>query len=140
MLDHALAHASRGLHVFACERFLGIPNIDSWYVGATTDRAKIIKMWADDPTADIGCVPEKSGHYVIVCTGELGRASLEFFEAEHGALKPAFHYRNFWDAEHFWFVGSSPSIRIDEALHLIGDGRFVYLNPSFAPDTTAWSR
>jgi hypothetical protein len=138
MLDHALEHAKRGLHVFPCEEFLGIPLVDNWYAAATTKRERIVQWWSDDPTADIATVPEKSGYYVIVVTGEAGRDSLAWFEEEHGVLKPVFRYLNFWDSEHLWFTRSSHSARIDECLHLVGAGRYVYLRPSHAPDPLVW--
>jgi hypothetical protein len=140
MLDHALAHAARGLHVFACERFLGLPTPNNWFTAATTDRGKLVQMWSDDPIADIGCVPEKSGHYCIIVAGATGRESLGRFERQHGTLKPAFRYSNFWDTEHCWFKGTPNTARIDAGLHLIGAGRYVYLSPSWAPDPTAWAR
>jgi hypothetical protein len=140
MLDHALQWAGKGLHVFSCRHFLGAPEHDNWFAAATTDRGKIINMWTADPAADIAAVPEKSGHYCIVVTGETGRESLEQFEMERGALKPVFRHFNQWDAEHLWFVGSSHSARIGPCLHLVGSGRFVYLPPSFAPDSLRWSK
>ena len=139
-LDHALGYASRGLHVFACDEFLGLPLIDNWYGGATDKREQVVHWWSNAPTADIAAVPEKSGHYVIIVTGQPGRESLALFESEHGTLKPAFRYCNHWDCEHLWFVGSSHSARIGEGLHLIGAGRYVYLSPSLAPDPTAWRK
>jgi hypothetical protein len=140
MLDHALEHAGRGLHVFPCEEFLGLPLVDNWYSAATTKREKLVQWWSDTPDADIAAIPEKSGHYVIVVTGEAGRDSLARFEEEHGVLKPAFRYVNFWDSEHLWFTGSSHSARIDECLHLVGAGRYVYLSPSHAPDALSWRK
>jgi hypothetical protein len=140
MLDHALQWAAQGIHVFPCEMFLGRPAVPSWHKSATTDTATIAQWWAVDPTYDIGAVPEKSEHYVIVVTGDDGRESLEIFERENGALAPAFQYRTKWDARHLWFKGHSHSARIDPGLYLVGSGQYVYLAPSAASDPTEWSK
>jgi hypothetical protein len=140
MLDHALQWAGKGLHIFPVEQFLGLPKMNTWYKAATPDTAAIAQWWADDPTYDIAAVPQKSGHYVIVCTGEIGRDSLAQFEMERGVLKPAFRYRTHWNAEHLWFKGEAHSGRIDDGLHLVGAGQYIYLAPSAAPDPLAWSR
>jgi hypothetical protein len=124
--------------VFPCARFLGLPQLNNWFGQCSDKREKIIQWWAEDPIADIAAVPEKSGHYVIVVSGEAGRESLARFEEEHGVLKPAFRQSNFFDSEHLWFKGKSHTARIDEGLHLIGNGRFVYMAPSYAPDAIAW--
>jgi hypothetical protein len=140
MLDHALQWAGKGLHIFPVEMFLGLPVINNWSKAATTDTDTIAQSWATDPTYDIAAVPHKSGHYVIVCTGEIGRESLAQFEMERGVLTPAFRYRTHWDAEHLWFKGDAHSGRIDDGLYLVGNGQYVYLAPSAAPDPTSWSR
>ena len=140
MLDHALDYIGRGLHVFPCDQFLGLPQLDNWYAGACTKPEKVVQWWSADPSADVAAVPEKSGHYVIVVTGDTGRESLAQFEREHGVLKPAFRYANLWNCEHLWFLGKAYSARIDLGLHLIGAGRYVYLSPIAAPDPTAWAR
>ena len=140
MLDHALDYIGRGLHVFPCDQFLGLPQLDNWYAGACTKPEKVVQWWSADPSADVAAVPEKSGHYVIVVTGDTGRESLHRFEMEHGVLKPAFRYANLWNCQHLWFLGNAYSARIDLGLHLIGAGRYVYLSPSAAPDPTAWAR
>jgi hypothetical protein len=136
MMDHALDWAGRGLHVFPCEMFLGLPRVTSWYKNATTDTGAIAQWWSDDPTYDIAAVPAKSGHYCIVVTGETGRESLAQFEMEHGVLKPAFRYRTHWKAEHLWFKGNAHSAHIDDGLYLVGTGQYVYLAPSRHP--TLW--
>ena len=140
MLDHALQWAGKGLHVFPCEMFLGLPIMPNWSKAATTDTAAIAQWWAGDPTYDIAAVPQKSGHYCIIVTGDDGRDSLAQFEMEHGVLKPAFRYRTHWNADHLWFTGDSHSGRIDDGLYLVGAGQYVYLSPSAAPDPLAWSR
>jgi hypothetical protein len=140
MLDHALDYIGRGLHVFPCDQFLGLPQLDNWYAGASTNPEKVVQWWSADPSADVAAVPEKSGHYVIVATGDTGRESLHRFEMKHGVLKPTFRYANLWDCEHLWFLGKAYSARIDLGLHLIGAGRYVYLSPSAAPNPTAWAR
>jgi hypothetical protein len=140
MLDHALEWAGKGLSVFPCEMFLGLPRVTNWYKSATTDTGAIAQWWSDDPTYDIAAVPQKSGHYVIVVEGDDGRESLELFEEEHGILKPIIRYKTHWKAEHLWFKGGAHSARIDTGLYLVGNGQFIYLAPSASPDPLAWSR
>jgi hypothetical protein len=141
MLDHALGWvALRGLHVFACEEFLGEPHTDNWYRAATTERDKIVQMWSQDPTADVAAVPERSGHYVLIAVGEAGAESKARFEEENGLLQPEFKYWNYFGAEHLWFKGSAFTSRIDQAFHIIGPGRYVYLPPSHAPHFTCWEK
>jgi hypothetical protein len=136
MLDHALRWAERGLYVFPCERFLGRPIPSKWHSAATDDPFKIMEQWDANPTADIGAVPAKSDHFVIVVTGDEGRASLAALEVEHGPFRPEFSYANRWGDRHLWFPGSAFTShhRLGRGLHVLGRGQFVYLSPSLAPD------
>jgi hypothetical protein len=59
MLDHALDYIGRGLHVFPCDQFLGLPQLDNWYAGACTKPEKVVQWWSADPSADVAAVPEK---------------------------------------------------------------------------------
>ena len=141
MLDHALRWADRGLSIFPCQRFLGRPIVTgtaktTWYTEATGNRSAIVSWWSATPDADIAAVPEMSGHFVLIATGERGRDSLYALEDEHGDLGGEFEYENAWGDLHLWFKGSALTSHnvIGKGLHIIGAGNFVYLAPSFAPD------
>lgn len=137
MLDWALRWATRDLHVFPCQRFLGIPLVAKWYAAATDDAARIVEWWSEWPEADIAGVPDKSGHFVIVASGEEGAESLADIEAEYGVLPTSFRYFNrSGDSEHLWLKGSAVTShhRLGRGLRVLGGGHYVYLPASWAPD------
>jgi hypothetical protein len=134
-LDWALHWAARGLHIFPCERFLGRPMVPKWYTEATNNAAQIVEWWAAHPTADIGVVPEHSGHFVLSAVGEDGLESLDALEAKYGEFSPDFTTFTGWETEHLWFKGRALSShnRLGLGLHVFGAGTHVYLPPSWAP-------
>lgn len=137
MLDHALRWARDGVNVFPCRRFLGSPLVTRWYAAATKDAGQIIEWWSDHVDADIAAVPDQSGHFVIVASGEEGADSLAAIEAEYGPLPAEFRYQNrLQDSEHLWLRGSAVTShnRLGPGLHVLGRGHYVYLSPSWAPD------
>src|SRR5438105_6246467 len=90
MLDWALHWGKLGLHVFPCSRCLGSPLLmkpNEWYSAAVPHTAKIIEWWSEHRDADIGAVPSKSDHYVIIAAGASGADSLAEIEEEYGPLK-----------------------------------------------------
>src|SRR5438477_10421386 len=92
MLDHALSFAARGLYIFPAEPHLGRPWVKYWRGEATTNADTIMSWWAQtgDPdrdwyTADIGAVPDRSGHFVVCAhKDEGGIDSLADLEAQYG--------------------------------------------------------
>jgi hypothetical protein len=137
MLDWALQWANRGIHIFPCRRFLGIPLVSKWYAEATDDAEQIVEWWSEWSEADLAGVPDKSGHFVIAASGNDGAESLAEIEAEYGALPTAFRYFNrMGDSEHLWLKGSAVTShhRLGRGLHVLGRGHYVYLPESWAPD------
>ena len=135
-LGWAMYWAKRGLYVFPCERFLGIPLSPKWYRDATSDTSHLVEWWSANPKADIAAVPAFSEHYVIATAGDRGLASLNALEEQHGELSPAFSYETLWGDWHFWFKGRAVTSRnyLGPGLHVYGPGTFVYLPASLAPD------
>jgi hypothetical protein len=137
MLDWAMNWAKQSIHVFPCRRYLGSPLTPRWYAEATTSKAQIVEWWSTSPEADIAGVPDRSGHFVIVASGDEGADSLAEIEAEHGPLPTDFRYLNRTeDSEHLWLKGSAITShnRLGRGLHVLGAGHFVYLPVSWAPD------
>jgi hypothetical protein len=135
-LDWALYLARKGMSVFPAEDFLGTPIEPKWYRAASSDRDAVVAWWAATPAADIGVVPERSGHYVIVARGRRGRSSLFELEDECGGLQPEFYYQTRWGDLHVWLKGEACSSQdaLAPGLDVIGPGRFLFLPPSSAPD------
>lgn len=136
MLDHALHWAGRGLYIFPCSRFLGRPLVNSFYKDATTDEKVIVDWWSLWPTADIGCVPSRSGHYVIACfEDEGGSDSLGELEDELGSLPREFVTEDAWNNLYFWMRGSAYTShhRLGRGVHVLGTGQKVFLPQSWAP-------
>jgi hypothetical protein len=83
MLDHALDIARRGLPVFRIAAGQKSPPMTGWQAAATTDEAAIRKMWAADPTANIGI--STAGFLVLdvdTKNGKDGFATLAAVEAK----------------------------------------------------------
>jgi hypothetical protein len=139
LLEHALYWSGlpRLLHVFPCERYLGIPLTKKhWHGEATANRTTIIDWWSEYPESDIGAAPDKSGHFVIRLIGEEGQESLAELEGQFGPILPEFRYTNRHGDHHLWFKGEALSSRdlLGLGIEVIGPGRFVYLPPSLAPE------
>lgn len=62
-MDHALAYAALGWHVFPCRDKR--PLTSNGFPAATTDHAQITEWWSAWPDAEIGWVPGLSQHVVI---------------------------------------------------------------------------
>ncbi len=134
-LDWALSYARMGIHIFPARAWHGEPLVKNWHSAATTSRAKIIEWWGADEfkKADIGAVPDKSGHCVMLEVGEAGWSSYLAIENKCGGLRPEFTFDNDKGNSLYWFKQASlPSVKMDLGLFLIGDGRFVFLPPSLA--------
>jgi hypothetical protein len=137
MLDWALDWAKKGMHIFPCRRWLGIPLVERWYRLATTDSTQIVEWWSQFPNADIGAVPNKSQHFVIVAQDDDGAESLAELEERYGQFATAFRYTTRTDCnEHLWIKGAAVTShhKVGRGLHVLGEGNFVYLPASLAPD------
>jgi hypothetical protein len=137
-LDWALLWAEQGAHVFPCEQHLGTPLIKSWYGAATTCRKTIIDWWSEHPAADIGAVPDKSGHYVIaVHADEGGYNSLRALEAEHGRLPydGDLCTENRCGDAFYWLKGQAFTShhKLGRGLHVLGAGMRLFMPNSYAP-------
>ena len=132
-LDWALGYARQGAHVFPAKDWLGEPLVKNWHGAATTTRAKIIEWWGGEfKKADIAAVPDQSGHCVLLAIGEAGEDNYCQLEGQHD-LKPAFTFTSGRGNQLYWFTPAGfPSVKLGDGLHLIGDGRFVFLWPSLA--------
>lgn len=135
-MDHALQWARRGLCIFPCERFLGLPLVQKWHSAATCATSTIVEHWSTWQDADIAGVPDRSGHFVIVAVKEqYGDLSLMELEDELGELPVDFRYTNRWGDEHLWLTGSAMTShhKLGRGLHVLGAGTYCYLPDSWAP-------
>jgi hypothetical protein len=65
MLDRALAHAKAGFYVLPVMPGAKVPLIEGWQHEATRDQFQIESWWEANPEANIGAVPDLSGHFVV---------------------------------------------------------------------------
>jgi Bifunctional DNA primase/polymerase, N-terminal len=154
MLDWALHWAGQGLHVFPAAPVLGTPIlIRHWHSdsvaipgGAACSSAEntIVQWWSKRPDADIGCVPSKSGHFIVAAIRcEKGLESLERIEEEIGTVIPDFETDNTRGDRFLWFKGKAPTNYqgFGAGLYVLGAGHYVYLPPSQAPSPRfAWGK
>jgi hypothetical protein len=138
-LDAALDWAGQGFYVFPCKPMLGTPLVEkSWYTAATTSDPVIVNWWADSPAADIGAVPERSGHFVVCAfEDEGGRESLSAFEEEHGEIPADLFYEDIWGNVFLWLKGTAYTSHhvLGRGVHVLGRGHRVFLPPSVALHT-----
>lgn len=136
MLDWALWWAVRGVHVFPCKSFLGIPVMPKWYSAASISTGQLAEWWSARPDADIGAVPELSGHFVISAVGQEGQASFDALEEKYGkTLVPEFMTMTRWNTVQYWFKGRALSShnKLGPGLHVHGAGTYLYMPASMAP-------
>ncbi len=135
-IDWALYWAERDIHVFPCASILGTPLIAKWYSLATASADQIVEWWSQWRDADIGAVPQKSGHFVIAITGDEGEASLAALEEKYGRLTPDFETATRWNSRHLWFSGRALSSTdlLGNGIKVMGPGRFVFMPDTLAPD------
>src|SRR5437763_12868326 len=144
MLDHALHWARAGVHVFPGEPHLGRSWVKHWRAEATVNPETIKSWWAqpeDDGHdwyhADIGAVPEKSGHFVLTAHAEQGGlvALAELEEEFDGFAGAAFDYCDRWGSRFVWFKGEAVTSHneLGHGVHVLGPGHFVFMPPSLTP-------
>lgn len=139
-LDWALHWAARGVSLFPCKSFLGVPIVSKWYTAASSQPGQLVEWWSETRDADIGAVPDKSGHFVLAAIGGKGRESLKCLEKTRGPLCPEFRTETRWGDYHLWFAGKALTSYnvLGPGLHVLGAGTFVYMPASLAPDPD-WS-
>src|SRR5689334_12624728 len=65
LMNAALRYAAQGLFVFPCQPGGKSPITAHGADEATTNPLQIRAWWTQNPYANIGCVPSRSGHVVI---------------------------------------------------------------------------
>lgn len=127
-LEWAMTWARKGLFVFPVHGGLGTPAIDCWYKHSTTNIAKIIEWWSQNPSYDAGCALDKSNHFAVIAVGDAGRASIAAIEARY-TFEPDFRASTAWGNELMLFTGTAISNHeiLGAGVHVRGAGRFVYL-------------
>lgn len=146
MLEAALFYAKRGFPVFPCRPDKS-PRTSNGFYAAATDEHQVREWWSAHPDDLIGLrTGEPSGIFVLdVDNGEVGRASLERLEAEHGRLPDTYTVRTSGNpekgkgpGEHRYFrypggVGKikSTTSQVGNNLDVRGDGGYVIAPPSY---------
>jgi hypothetical protein len=134
MMSWALHWGALGLRVFPAAFFTGTPLVNRWAKDATNKDHLIIEWWSETPNADIGCIPDAAGCYVVVAVGDEGFDSL--VERETMLREPPLlvtdNSRN--RSIHLWFPGRASSHRWAAGLYVFGVGSYLYMPASFAPD------
>jgi hypothetical protein len=151
MVDHALAYAARGWHVFPAHssgekkshKSAAFSNGRAW--GATTNAVQIKSDFARWPNANIGVATgPKSGVWVVEADTPEGHdvdgiASLRKLEAEHGAVPETLMAESPSGSLHHYFnyppgvtVRNSTS-KLGPGIDVLGDGGMVIAPPSSRP-------
>jgi len=136
-LDKALYWAAEGLHIFPCRTCIGIPLISDWHRGGSASRDKIVEWWLEYPEADIACMPEVCGYFVISGIGDIGMRTLDMLEAKYDGLGEDFRTETPWGSEHCWFPLNGKRVHssfglIGPGIRVFGPGQFLYLPNSLA--------
>jgi putative DNA primase/helicase len=138
LLDHALAYAARGWHVFPLNGKL--PITTSGFKDATTDPALIRAWWLSHPRANIGISTGPSGFWVLdIDPRHNGDASLEALTDQHGAIPETLVARTGGGGLHVLFQGAAASTvnRLGKGLDTRGEGGYIVAPPSIHPETQA---
>jgi hypothetical protein len=90
LLQHALALAKRGRHVFPCRPRDKVPATSHGCKDATVDANTIRRWWGQEPEFNVAVATgEASGIFVLDVDGDDGEASLRQLEKQNGALPPS---------------------------------------------------
>ena len=113
LADAALEWARQGFRVFpVAAGTKDKPLIADWQHAAANDPATVRRWWIEFPHANIGAVPDLSGHIILDLDckgGKDGIADLGRLEAEHGALPATFTVTTPSGGEQQWLKGQAPS-------------------------------
>ena len=86
LLKSALWYARRGIAIHPLRPRDKVPTVTDWPDRASTDVATLRAWWAETPSANVGCVPSRSGLVVIdVDPRNGGMDTWREMKAEHGA-------------------------------------------------------
>lgn len=146
MIEHALALARRGLHVFPCRPRDKLPATARGCKDAVTDPAVIEMWWRQDPNYNIAIATGAASHIFVLDIDDTDAESvLRQLEAEHGAL-PATVESITSRGRHLFFNWPNRPVRnsagkIAPGLDIRGTGGYVLAPPSWHPSGRryAWS-
>lgn len=112
----ALDWAEHGFHIFPVHTDLvngrKVPLIKGWRDQATTDAAQITAWWTEWPRANIGCVPDRSGCFVVDLDrkdGKDGVAELELLAVCNDPFPNTLTMGTGSGGEHRWLRGRAPN-------------------------------
>jgi hypothetical protein len=139
MLQHALALANRGMHVFPCLARDKVPATGRGHLEATTAASVITEWWSLIPNANIGLATGAvSGVFVVDVDGLEAETELRKIEAELGLLPPTvevitnrgrhLYFRHPGDGQVRCTQGA-----IAPGIDTRGDGGYVLAPPSVHP-------
>lgn len=129
----ALYWALKGFHVFPCNG--KIPLIKGWPELATTNTHDIERWWNIWPDANIGCHPDRSGHFVVDIDSKKGKPGYETWTAlqlEHNFVSGAMEVATPSGGKHVWLHGHGPSTveRLGPGIDTRGRDGFVLMGGS----------
>jgi hypothetical protein len=131
MLSSALAHAKAGFYVFPVAPGAKVPLIEGWQTDATRDQFQIESWWDENPEANIGAVPNLSGHFVVDLdrkNGNDGVMALAAVAADR-ELPDTFAVTTPTGGAHLWFKGKARNSvsKIAPGVDVRGQGGYVLL-------------
>jgi Bifunctional DNA primase/polymerase, N-terminal/Primase C terminal 1 (PriCT-1) len=138
MLEHALALAGRGLHVFPCRVRDKHPATEHGFLDATVSPATIREWWSLIPDANIGLATGNvSGVFVVDIDSPEAETALHKLEAELGIL-PSTVESITGKGRHLFFRYPGDGIKctqgvIAPGIDTRGDGGYVLAPPSVHP-------
>jgi hypothetical protein len=135
MLGWALYWQGRGLKIFPCTRFTGLPLVPKWPKAASNNENQIVEWWSELRDADIGTIPDAAGCFVLVAVGDDGRDNLDAIDGSYD--DPVLETKRADGSLHLWFPGRAPTQRLHHGLYVFGVGSYLYMPASLAPDPVA---
>lgn len=130
--EAALYWAARGFPVFPVSPGGKTPIVKDWPNAATVDAAAIDGWWNEQPDANIGCPPDRSGCFVVDVDDKgdkCGSVVLAALEAERGALPETLTIETASGGRHMWFKGSAANSvgKLGAGLDVRGISGFVLM-------------
>jgi hypothetical protein len=137
MLLAALAHASRGWHVFPLKPKSKEPATWRGFYDATTNPATLQRWFASGFPYNIAIrTGTPSSIFILDIDGDLGAASLREIESKHGAL-PATLISITGNGRHHWFIADGPipcsTSKIGTGIDVKADAGYVVAPASIHP-------
>ena len=138
---HALALTSKGFTVFRCKPKDKTPLAIGWQNEATTDEKRIIELWNETPTANIGIPTGKVNKLIVLDVDPKngGFESLADLEKRHGKLPSTMTVTTGSGGLHYYFFYAGDDIRnsagkLGPGLDIRGEGGYVVAPPSIHPN------